>query len=67
MRGLFLGRVAQAVHADDILIGRTVELGDNTLWPSVGTGDSARISFLVRTQKLTWECSPVILIFVRLK
>lgn len=42
------------------LADRTVELRDQTLWSRVDTGDSARISFRVRTQKLTGERSPVI-------
>lgn len=42
------------------LADRAVELRDQTLWSRVDTGDSARISFRVRTQKLTGERSPVI-------
>ena len=42
------------------LADRTVELRDQTLWSRVDTGDSARISFRVRTQKLTGERSPVV-------
>ncbi|MBO9641294.1 MAG: hypothetical protein J7576_24195 [Siphonobacter aquaeclarae] len=49
------------------LADRTVELRDETLWSRVDTGDSARISFQVRTQKLTGERSPVIVSVVRLK